>query len=1387
MPYFYKKTDMNTKTDVNTKTEKWYKALSYDEKFIIQVACFGYVNLTQTNIISWIKRAAIKTTSGNDFDDKIVAPVLMHAAKNNMLEIQSKSYYYFEPEFTDMVAEDIRNDRKTFEKMSEIFTTFFKPLSSESYWYSENELNNSYAALFQALMIDDSKRINFYSSTLKLSQRGKHFTDVYPSLIFRSQDMLSMALYSNNFKHIDSEWLALTVSLASREYFVSLALSCLLKQKLNAGMVLPGNLDEIAAVHYFMTAQFRKLDALIVNSSVPNVASIHAISLIVRGMDDEAIRKLDIQLSNQAKACGTKVEYVLDNYTAIFQVPFLLNIDKSKISKVTKAAKEHDKKWNSVLKLFVSCFKNIGLHNADTNFKMDLYKLPTLCTWDYLVKVMCLYWLNGKITDQMKEDVARVREHAALLGSYMLELETTCLLNFFDANHTYEEQINKLKKDFGVTKCLSEFFTPGSEWELRLALLAGLNLGNKEAGDNKEERLIWLVSPKSGSVQPVIQKSQKNGGWSSGRNVSLAKLKGKEVDCTTEHDVAVIKRIKQNHDYYDNSYYFEDDAVVELAGHPLLFHADSPTIPMEIAREDIQLVVDEKAGKCTFSFSHSLTKDVGKLVKETTNMYKVIVASDAIKNISAIIGESMTVPSAAKSKVIDVIKHLSGSVKIQSPLVGEQTGAQRVKPFPGLFVHLMPSGNGIKADIFVKPLNPLPPYLRPGDGLAKVVGHDKDRNLWTERELKQELKSVNELMDRCPVLATQAADELSAYFNDPSECLQVLSELRDAVDKVTVEWPRGQKFSIRAKLSFANFNASVKKQNNWFDLQGELRIDENTVLDLRKMLDLIETSSKGRFVEIEDGVFVELEKHFVKQLEYLNAVSDKTAKQIKLHPLAAISSAGLFESASDFKGDKQWNSFIDNIRKTEKNKYQLPRGLDAELRPYQEEGYRWLRKMADWQTGACLADDMGLGKTLQCIALLLSRVKEGPSLVIAPASVCRNWMSEVEKFTTGIQPVLFGAGDRKQVVEQLEAGALLVVSYGLLNTEGELLASRKWNVMILDEAHAIKNIGTKRAQSAMSVDAAVKIAATGTPLQNHMGELWNLFQFLNPGLLGSQQAFNERFVIPIEKSNNELARRSLKDLIKPFILRRTKNQVLDELPDKTEITLQVEMSDAERTFYEALRLKALTDIQTINNTANSGEKQLRVLAEIMKLRRACCHSSLANKDINLDSAKLQRFEELVDDLIENGHKALVFSQFVDHLALISKLLDSKGIPFEYLDGSSPMKEREESIRRFQAGSTDLFLISLKAGGVGLNLTAADYVIHMDPWWNPAVEDQASDRAHRIGQTKPVTIYRLVTKDTIEDKIVELHKNKRDLADSLLEGTESAARVTADDLVSLLKL
>ena len=359
----------------------------------------------------------------------------------------------------------------------------------------------------------------------------------------------------------------------------------------------------------------------------------------------------------------------------------------------------------------------------------------------------------------------------------------------------------------------------------------------------------------------------------------------------------------------------------------------------------------------------------------------------------------------------------------------------------------------------------------------------------------------------------------------------------------------------------------------------------------------------------------------------------------------------------------------------------------------------------------------------------------------------------------------------------------MISSYGLLQQEGELLAAVSWETVVLDEAQAIKNMATQRSQAAMNLQAGFRLITTGTPLENHLGELWNLFRFINPGLLGSHKSFNDRFAGPIERQQDKKARNHLRKLIRPFILRRTKSQVLEELPSRTEIVYHVELGSEERAFYEALRQQSL---ERIAQADDPGKLRFQILAELMKLRRACCNPRLVMPGVGLPGAKLAAFTEIVTELRDNGHKALVFSQFVDHLAILRAELERLKMAYQYLDGSTPVKERKKAVDSFQAGDGEIFLISLKAGGSGLNLTAADYVIHMDPWWNPAVEDQASDRAHRIGQLRPVTIYRLVTRQTIEEQIVELHRSKRDLADSLLEGSDMGSRVTAEDLLTLLR-
>ena len=430
---------------------------------------------------------------------------------------------------------------------------------------------------------------------------------------------------------------------------------------------------------------------------------------------------------------------------------------------------------------------------------------------------------------------------------------------------------------------------------------------------------------------------------------------------------------------------------------------------------------------------------------------------------------------------------------------------------------------------------------------------------------------------------------------------------------------------------------------------------------------------------------------------------------------------------------------------------------------------------------------MGLGKTIQALAFLTDRAKTGPALVAAPASVCRNWRAETERFAPALNPIVFGEGDRESTIKKAKKGDLVIVTYDLMAREEELFTGKKWGTVVLDESQSIKNRATRRSKTAMKLQGGFRLAMTGTPIENHLGELWNLFQFLNPGLLGGIENFVDRFSRPIEKYGDDNRREQLRRLVQPFILRRHKRDVLKDLPAKTEITLNVELPPNERAFYEALRRNAIEKLMSTEEDAQAGQQHLRILAEIMKLRRAACHPVLADKSAGFkSSAKLELFSEIVGELLENGHKALVFSQFVGHLKILEKHLKKQKIAYQYLDGSTPLKKREERIDAFQAGEGEIFLISLKAGGTGLNLTAADYVIHTDPWWNPAVEDQATDRAHRIGQERPVTVYRLVAENTIEEKILQLHAKKRDLADSLLAGTDVSAKLTAKDLMKMLR-
>ncbi len=466
----------------------------------------------------------------------------------------------------------------------------------------------------------------------------------------------------------------------------------------------------------------------------------------------------------------------------------------------------------------------------------------------------------------------------------------------------------------------------------------------------------------------------------------------------------------------------------------------------------------------------------------------------------------------------------------------------------------------------------------------------------------------------------------------------------------------------------------------------------------------------------------------------------------------------------------------------------VPPSFQARLRGYQEQGLAWLQFLRTAGLGGVLADDMGLGKTVQALAHLAIEQAEGrldrPALLICPTSLVPNWQSEAARFAPSLHTLILHGADRSDRFESIGRHDLVITTYPLLGRDHAVLTAQEWHVVILDEAQTIKNPLATTSKLARTLRARQRLCLSGTPLENHLGELWSLFDFLMPGFLGNSKQFGRRYRGPIEKGGNSERQKILAQRITPFLLRRTKEQVAADLPPKTEITETVEMGDGQRAIYEGIRLAMHAKVRAAIAKRGLAGSGIIILDALLKLRQACCDPRLLKletaKAAKARSAKLERLLEMLPQMLEEGRRVLLFSQFTSMLALIESELTELALPYVLLTGDT--KDRTVPIRRFQAGEVNLFLISLKAGGVGLNLTAADTVIHYDPWWNPAVEDQATDRAHRIGQDKPVFVHRLSTVGTIEEKIEVLKQRKQALAAGILEGTAGASlKLTERDL------
>jgi non-specific serine/threonine protein kinase len=570
-----------------------------------------------------------------------------------------------------------------------------------------------------------------------------------------------------------------------------------------------------------------------------------------------------------------------------------------------------------------------------------------------------------------------------------------------------------------------------------------------------------------------------------------------------------------------------------------------------------------------------------------------------------------------------------------------------------------------------------------------------------------------------------------------------------------------------------SLRARLRAGVDWLDLDLEADAGGQTV----RNVELVRALRRGgRYVRLGDGSHAELPERWLRQFAaVVEGLGSGSGKRLPLHLAPLLEEILDGADAVEIEGRDLWEGLVGVLSGRDQGPAEPPPpGLRTELRPYQLQGYRWLRRMGRLGLGCVLADDMGLGKTVQALAMLLAEKAggRGASLVVAPTSVVPNWEAEAARFAPELKVVRYHGVDRKERAGELADHDLAITSYAVLRRDVEGLASVPWNYVILDEAQAIKNAATQTARSARKLRSRGRLALTGTPLENHLGELWSHFQFLVPGLLGTESQFSRRFARPVAQGDEE-ARETLARRIRPFLLRRLKAEVAQDLPEKVESVLLCELGPEQDRLYRDLLDASRTRVLQEIREKGAAKSRFSVLEALLRLRQACCHPEIlpGGAGAGVPSAKFELLKEFVAEVVEEGHRVLVFSQFVKVLTVLRQWFEDAGIPHLYMDGRT--RDREERVRRFQEDpSIAAFLVSLKAGGTGLNLTGADYVVLFDPWWNPAVETQATDRAHRIGQTRRVFAYKLIAKGTVEEKVLALQERKRRLTDDLVrsEGT-----------------
>ncbi|HPU53594.1 MAG TPA: SNF2-related protein, partial [Burkholderiaceae bacterium] len=1036
--------------------------------------------------------------------------------------------------------------------------------------------------------------------------------------------------------------------------------------------------------------------------------ALRAAARAVRGEWEAAIAGFDEAFAMRRNESGTRKRLVPETLAWLYPMCLFATRDPARIAVARKfcaaeagTRKPHDESiWGRWVK---AADIRLGDEPADPGFGELQAWFGTRPQFFWTDRLMLRAWVlgaqAGAVVDAAVErriagrDPATAR--AAAMAALHRALEQTGLAWMAQQLRAAEQVLAGQPPD-------QPFFVPSGvdAWRDALAAIAALNPqagGDTEVSAGASSRLLWsLVLDDNRRITAIEALEQKRGvrDWNKPRAVALSRL-ARDAGLASD-DARVARAIKQRRGYGPNYGIDIAEAAAALAGHPRVVLADrpeqfvhlvddQPDVRLEAAGDDWVFRFDpdlvalsRKSGG--FEFDEHGAVRAGALpldgavfvLPEKPGQARLIRITAAHRRVVALAAGGLKVPRSAAQELQSALPALSAHFRLRAD---EAHGAQPVTASGGLRAELSPVGEGVRLRLVSAPLGPRGPRLAPGSGRLDVVAPIEGVVCSVTRDLAAERQSLRTLCERFEVLEPPTDRDRIPEWEvlAPEQALALIEELPHVPQIEGLDWPSGRSVSI-VSVGADSMRVSVKREGQWFAVDGELKVDEARVIELAKLIELA-GRDRSRFVPLGEDRWLALTDRLRQQIEDLAAVlepartgggADAVSEgRVRRHAglrAPMLAAEWLDDALADTqRDDAALRERLTMLQAAVDAPVVLPPALQAELRPYQAQGFEWIAQRAQAGFGACLADDMGLGKTVQALALLLSRAALGPALVVAPTSVCGNWIEEAARFAPSLRARLYGALDtRETLLRQARPGDLIVVSYTLLQQASAAFSAQRWTTVVADEAQAIKNASAKRSQAIRELNADFRLALSGTPIENRLGELWAIMSFVNPGLLGSAQRFTERFVVPIERDRDLRAQRTLRRLISPFVLRRLKSEVLHDLPPRTELTLSIAPEADEAAHYEALRREALS------TALSAGPKErIHVLAQLTRLRRAACDPRLVNPELGVTGAKVTAFTELAQELVANRHKALVFSQFTDFLALLRAPIEAAGIRYQY--------------------------------------------------------------------------------------------------------------------------